>query len=222
MCTHTQVFCNHSPDLNTAFLLKCVTAWSQHGPAHYQAQGGSAVAITVAKAGQLRRSPRSRALSLRAALQMGAAIKKKGGKKGQKYPESWVYNWLRLSAFFMCARSSVKNSTSHCIAQWNLIPQPPHTLNSPLLLCPPISPLLTTWQHFALDCHPGLYQNDLILISGTCKGGTIFWGNYHLIMMQPWCWVKLWVLEAERGRVNLSDADWVTGQVSKRNRMSHC
>lgn len=104
------VFCNHFPNLNTAFLHKCVAGWSQRGPAHDQTQGGSAVAIAVDSWGGCQVAV---PFSLRATLQMGAAIKKRRKKKRPKYPESWVYNWLCLAAFFfMCEHSPGKN-------QWN-------------------------------------------------------------------------------------------------------
>ena len=128
---HSAQSCKHecsviiSPNLSTAFPSRvCGGLKPNAARPTTSPKGGSAVAVTVAKAGQLRRLPRSRALSLRAALEMGAAIKegareRQREEKGQKYPESRVYNWLRLSAFFMCEHGPAENSRSHLVPRWN-------------------------------------------------------------------------------------------------------
>lgn len=49
-------------------------------------------------------------------------------------------------------------------------------------------------------------------------GGNYFLDNYHLIMMQPWCWAKLWVLEAERGS---QTPKWRSDRPGKEKKLLH-
>lgn len=58
---------------------------------------------------------------------MGAAIKKRRKKKGPKYPESWVYNWLCLADFFLCV-STAQGRTSETLHF--LLSQFPPTLST--------------------------------------------------------------------------------------------
>ena len=66
-------------------------------------------------------------LCLRATLQMGAAIKEEE-KKRPKYPESWVYNWLGLSAFLCVWSTAAKHSEPPR--------SPSETLHFPFLFLP--------------------------------------------------------------------------------------
>lgn len=70
-----QVFCNHFPNLNTAFLHKCVAGWSQ-----------------AAQPTTSSRAANNPCFLFEGNTWVECSLKE-GREKGQKYPESWVYNW---------------------------------------------------------------------------------------------------------------------------------
>lgn len=130
----------------------------------------------------------------------GCSHKEEGRKKKRDKNIQKVGSIIGFASqpFFMCEHSPVKNSRSHFIPQWNSTLSP---LCSSLPLCPPI--------HKVSEAHlTSLFNNtvhwivtlDCIIISswssGTCRGNILDY--YHLIMMLPRCWFRLWVQEAER------------------------
>lgn len=186
------MFCNQSPNLNTAFPQKCAAGRSGPGPlpvpgwdhcGYHSSRGWS-------WGGFEGRAPQ------------GCSCKEEEGKKGQKYPESWVYNWPCLSVFFMWAQASGEQ-------QKRLHPQAkPYTftlcgslLLGPTVCGPPHSP-----QDSARDCQPGLQNDDLVLIGGTCR--RIIWGKSWLRWRSGADQVPQW-LAPPRGCLS------ETGQVSK-------
>lgn len=207
-----QVFCNHFPNLNTAFLHECVAAWSQPW----------ARPTTSPRAAPLWLSQWQRpdswggcqeavAFSLRATLQMGAAIKQREGegkKKDKNIQKLGSIIGCASQPFFMCEHSPVENSRSHLVSQWNstLSPLvvPSHSVHpSTRLLGAHLTSLFNNTVHWIVTL-------DYIIISPwflpICGGGILDY--YHLITMLPRCWSRGRVLEAETLTPPLTLTEW--------------
>lgn len=78
---HTGLFCNHSPNLNTAFLQKCVAGWSRCGTGKITRPRAGPLWPSQRRRLKLGRAPRSWASFSEGRAPQGCSCREEGGKR---------------------------------------------------------------------------------------------------------------------------------------------